>query len=526
MPLATTQTAAWRASLRTAIAILLLGLGVAVLLSLGLSPGSSAGSSAGATPGDDGLSHPAAEPHRPGMLSLPPPALTLTLSVAGAAVALLVGWRRGREAAIAAATLADSILGVDGDLQASPDLSEVAHPTIEVDDELADDDRSLASAEVALVAGAARRALGRAARRLDALARQSREQQTILEAMRSGLLALDPQQRVLRVNRAAAEMLGIDGDRVRGRLVQAVTRQPGLNRFLTEALAGDVAFEGEFVVDRESLPRIVVHAVSEPLRDGTGRPAGLLVSLSDVTTLRRLESLRADFAANVSHELRTPITNIKGYADTLLQVGVGDPAQTARFLEVIRRNAHRLGAIIEDLLALARLEQPMEREELEAVDLPIRELVQTVREDLDLAAQARSMAIVDSIPPELRARVVPSLAQQALANLVHNAITYSPAGGEVRISASANPEGMVEIAVTDRGRGIAPHHLGRIFERFYRIDRARSRDQGGTGLGLAIVKHIALLHGGRVEVESRLGSGSTFKLILPASEPGRTAMAG
>jgi two-component system phosphate regulon sensor histidine kinase PhoR len=517
MPLEPTQTAAWRASLRIALLMLVLGSALAGALALGTWEGSA----------DLSPTHSGPEPAPSRGSPIRPAILTLLLSVGAAALALWVGWRQGRASARLATALADAIAGVDRELDpAASSALLLPTPAIDTEDELAGLAEDQATGEVALILQATRKALDTAGRRLDEYTRQSREQQTILEAMRSGLLALDPEQRVIRVNRAAADMLGVDGERVRGRLVQAVTRQPGLNRFLSDALAGDAATEGEFVVDREGRPRIVVHAVSEPLRDGTGRPTGLLVSLSDVTTLRRLESLRADFAANVSHELRTPITNIKGYADTLLQVGVGDPAQTARFLEVIRRNAHRLGAIIEDLLALARLEQPVEREELEAVDVPIRELVQTVREDLEIAAQAKSMAIVDATPEGLRTRVVPSLAQQALANLVSNAITYSPAGGEVRITASTLADGMVEVAVTDHGQGIAPHHLGRIFERFYRIDRARSRDQGGTGLGLAIVKHIALLHGGRVEVESRLGAGSTFKLILPGRDVGQAQMAG
>lgn len=422
-----------------------------------------------------------------------------------------------------ATRIADALSGVDGGSAAPFDASALL-----VEEAMAsgDLDESNLPAELSLVAAAGHRALAEADRRLEDFERQSREQQTILEAMRSGLLALDADQRVLRVNRAAADMLGIDATRVRGRLVQAVTRQPGLNRFLGDAMAANAPTEGEFIVDREGRPRIVVHALSEPLRDAAGRSAGLLVSLSDVTTLRRLESLRADFAANVSHELRTPITNIKGYADTLLQVGVSDPAQTSRFLEVIRRNAHRLGAIIEDLLALARLEQPGEREALEPSDVPVRGLVQAVREDLEIVAQAKAMTIVDDTPEGLRTRVVSSLAHQALANLVSNAITYSPAGGEVRITAAPLDDGMIEISVTDHGQGIAPHHLNRIFERFYRIDRARSRDQGGTGLGLAIVKHIALMHGGRVDVESRLGAGSTFKLILPAAAPAMAEVAG
>lgn len=398
----------------------------------------------------------------------------------------------------------------------------------------------VARREVRRANEAARDAAANAARDRDAtidrLERTTREQQAILESMSSGLLAIDPDQHLLRVNSAAATMLGIDDpDAVRGRLVQAVVRQPGLNRFLAEAIDAEGPTEAEFVIERVGRGgraergepvRLTVQAVSEPLRDAAGHPAGLLVSLSDVTRIRRLESLRVDFAANVSHELRTPITNIKGYVETMLQVGVDDPEQSRRFLEIIRRNAQRLGAIIEDLLALARLEQPGGRETLEAVDAPLRQIVESARLHLEPAAQAKEIAIAVDVPSDLVMHVMPSLVEQAVANLVANAITYSPAGSTVRIVGAARDDGMAELSVIDNGPGIAPHHLPRIFERFYRIDKARSRDHGGTGLGLAIVKHIALAHGGRIDVESKPGAGSTFRLVLPAETVGAAQMAG
>ncbi|MFO0875165.1 MAG: ATP-binding protein [Phycisphaerales bacterium] len=398
----------------------------------------------------------------------------------------------------------------------------------------------VARREVRRANEAARDAAANAARdrdaTLDRLERTTREQQAILESMSSGLLAIDPDQHLLRVNSAAATMLGIDDpDAVRGRLVQAVVRQPGLNRFLAEAIDAEGPTEAEFVIERVGRGgraergepvRLTVQAVSEPLRDAAGHPAGLLVSLSDVTRIRRLESLRVDFAANVSHELRTPITNIKGYVETMLQVGVDDPEQSRRFLEIIRRNAQRLGAIIEDLLALARLEQPGGRETLEAVDAPLRQIVESARLHLEPAAQAKEIAIAVDVPSDLVMHVMPSLVEQAVANLVANAITYSPAGSTVRIVGAARDDGMAELSVIDNGPGIAPHHLPRIFERFYRIDKARSRDHGGTGLGLAIVKHIALAHGGRIDVESKPGAGSTFRLVLPAETVGAAQMAG
>jgi len=376
-------------------------------------------------------------------------------------------------------------------------------------------------AEFEPIARAIDTALDHTRSRLARLENQNEEQQAIFESMSNGLLAIDSDHRLLRVNRAAASILGVDAEKARGRLVQEITRQPGLNRFVREAMTREEPTEGEFEVYREGSSQLVVQARSEPLRDAGDRPAGLLVLLSDITKLRRLESLRADFAANVSHELRTPITNIKGYVDTLLEVGVEDREQTSRFLEIIRRNTRRLGSIIEDLLALSRLEQAGDRETLEPEDAPILPIVESVKANLESAAEAKSISLQILVPPTLEAHVLPSLVEQALANLVANAITYSPPSTVVTIAAAERPkrgedaDAMIEISVQDRGPGIPAHHLSRVFERFYRIDRARSREQGGTGLGLAIVKHIALAHGGRVEVDSRVGAGSTFRLILP-----------
>jgi two-component system phosphate regulon sensor histidine kinase PhoR len=265
-----------------------------------------------------------------------------------------------------------------------------------------------------------------------------------------------------------------------------------------------------------------IRVTNRLLDDSAGRPVGLILVLTDLTHLRRLESVRTDFASNVSHELRTPITNIKGYVETLLEPGGStDPEQTERFLRVISKNADRLDSIVEDMLMLAQLERPDARESLAVDHTRVAPIIDSVVSALGPEAEAKRITLEQEGSGDLCAMVNHPLVEQALTNLVANAIRYSPQGTKVIIRASRSNGVLtgdhVEIEVRDQGPGIAEEHLNRIFERFYRVDKARSRERGGTGLGLAIVKHIMNLHGGRVEVDSHLGKGSVFRLVLPAS---------
>jgi two-component system phosphate regulon sensor histidine kinase PhoR len=378
---------------------------------------------------------------------------------------------------------------------------------------------------LAPIAGAALRS----ARRLDGERRETLTRIGQLEAIfRSsdrGLLALDRQHRILELNPAAESILGVSAGTARGRLVEEVARQPELNSFLVRALAADAESNGEAAfAARSGGPPATVRLLARPLRDRDGRGVGLLVSLEDITRLKRLEDLRTDFVANVSHELRTPITAIKGYVETLLEVEDGDPATGRRFLETIRRNTARLANLVEDLLRLASLDAteagPGEdpRGPLEFEPVPVDELVAAVLEQVGPVAEARRVELRTDLAPDLQARVNRVLAEQALFNLVSNAIRYGGEGKPVDITARREGE-QVTLAVRDRGPGIAPKHLPRIFERFYRVDKARARSDGGTGLGLAIVKHIAAVHGGGVEASSTLGAGSEFRIRFPAAPP-------
>ena len=228
-----------------------------------------------------------------------------------------------------------------------------------------------------------------------------------------------------------------------------------------------------------------------------------------------MEKVRRDFIANVSHELRTPITSINGFVETLLDGAVDDPDNAKRFLRIVKTQSQRLTNIIVDLLTLARLEDENTQESLILREEDLSTLLEEVRESCEPHAEQQQIAITTNCSPGLTAVIDRSLVVQAMNNLVENAIKYSGVGKQIVIAASADESNFVYLSVTDHGIGIAPQHLHRLFERFYRVDRARSRDLGGTGLGLAIVKHIAQVHSGSVEVESEIGKGSCFTIRLP-----------
>jgi two-component system phosphate regulon sensor histidine kinase PhoR len=246
---------------------------------------------------------------------------------------------------------------------------------------------------------------------------------------------------------------------------------------------------------------------AEPLPEG-----GVVTVLHDISEIERVEKTRRDFIANVSHELRTPLTSIRGYAETLLDssdIGNGDVRE---FLQVIRRNAERMGRLTEDLLVLARVESGEEK--LDARPHPAQQLVSEAASSMQEAAKAADVEISVGTIPEAEVLADSYAIHQVFANLISNALRYAEGGKKVLIGAEEHP-GSVEFYVQDFGPGIASEHLPRIFERFYRVDKARSRESGGTGLGLAIVKHIVLNHGGTVRVESSVGHGSTFFFSLP-----------
>ena len=348
------------------------------------------------------------------------------------------------------------------------------------------------------------------------IGRQDTEQKAVLDSMIEGVLAIDARQRVVGINRAAADLLRLDPETVAGRSMQDVVRNPDLRRFALRAIDCQTPVEDDIVLPGPRDRTIRVRGTA--LRDLSGE-GGAVIVLNDVTDLKRLENVRRDFVANVSHELKTPVASIKGFVETLLDGAADDPTDRRRFLDIIARQADRLEAIIEDLLALSRIEQsegagtlPLERTNVAAL------LAEAAGDCLPRATE-RSIRLELECDAGLEATVNAPLVEQAVINLVDNAIKACEPDDTIRIAArrKADTEGrsQLEISVQDEGCGIEPEHLPRLFERFYRVDKGRSRMQGGTGLGLSIVKHIVQAHGGAVHVESTPGAGSTFTLTLP-----------
>lgn len=338
------------------------------------------------------------------------------------------------------------------------------------------------------------------------------EMRSLLGAIDKGLLSLDAHLRIRSANPVAERLLGLPASSYRGRLLAEVIRQSELLRFVERAASGDGATTTEIAITGGSVDSLLVAA--EPLRGPGGQLSGVFVAFDDMTRVRRLEQLRTDFAANVSHELRTPITNIKGYLETLFEIGYDDPAQVSKFLEIVQRNANRLGALVEDVLLLAFLERPGAERQVSFVRAQVSEVVRDAVSQLEGAAAAKSMALEIEIDPSLTMLVDGALVSQAMLNLISNAIKYAPANTSIRVSAALQ-DGSISLCVADAGPGIDAMHIPRLFERFYRIESDRSRELGGTGLGLSIVKHIALLHGGRVDVHCPSDGGTVFTLVLP-----------
>ena len=390
----------------------------------------------------------------------------------------------------------------------------------------------------------------REAGRSERLERRAAELEATLGSMAEGVVVVDLEGRIRELNPAAAELLHLDAVRATGQAFTQCVRNAALQRLLDSALglldaegeqnpqepadtenalSADVQLRpGDATPNSERHLRVEAAAVIDP----RGGRRGAVLVLHDLTRLRRLESVRQDFVANVSHELRTPVSAVKAAVEALRSVPPPTEDQRERFTGIIARQADRQEAIITDLLSLTQLDAS-------ATPLPLQPAavgprVAAAVESCTANAQAQRIALVVDVEPGLHAHVVPARLEQALVNLIDNAVKYSPEGTRVTLTArrvaptgegsisgsdarAGEPAPEVQITVRDQGRGIESHHLPRLFERFYRTDRARSRQLGGTGLGLSIVKNVAEQAGGRVSVESTLGRGSSFSLHLPAA---------
>jgi two-component system phosphate regulon sensor histidine kinase PhoR len=339
------------------------------------------------------------------------------------------------------------------------------------------------------------------------------QQQVLFNSMIEGLLLLDRSQKIYLANRAFKNLFGLKLE-LRGKTILEALRLHEL-----EELVQRVQAEGQVYDYEVKLPDLTerwLRVNAAVISNSSGEREGIILVFHDLTRLKQLERTREEFVANVSHELRTPLSLIKGYVETLLDGARNNPEVAERFLRIIERNTNRLDLLIQDLLTISALESGRMRLNLQLVDL--RAVTEKVLGDLLSRAANKNVTLANELP-ELPLHADANRLDQVLANLVDNAIKYGRTNGKVTVGGRKMEDDRVEIFVQDDGPGIPAEALDRVFERFYRVDKARSRDQGGTGLGLSIVKHIVQAHGGEVWAKSELGKGAAFFFTLPANQP-------
>ncbi len=351
----------------------------------------------------------------------------------------------------------------------------------------------------------------------NALARQREEiagqfeasQQALFNSMIEGILLLDRSGRIEMVNESLRKYFDVTTD-IRGQTIMEAFRWHELAALAARLQRDKKISDSELEIHRARRRFFQVNAAIVADRDGVEQ--GQLLVFHEVTRLKELESVQTEFVGNVSHELRTPLSLIKGFTETLLDGALNDPQQAGRFLQKIDKHSDRLLFLIEDLLAISRLESGQVALNVQQVDL--HDLAQRVLDDLAARATGRKTTLENLIPADMTVWADADRLQQVLFNLADNAIKYGKSEGRVTISANAVGNDKMEVVVADDGAGIPPDSIGRVFERFYRVDRARARDSGGTGLGLAIVKHIVQAHGGEAWVKSELQKGSQFHFTI------------
>jgi two-component system phosphate regulon sensor histidine kinase PhoR len=351
--------------------------------------------------------------------------------------------------------------------------------------------------------------------RMDEINRQRGKTEAVLSSMREGVIATDMEQQVISINQTASSMFNIPMETVFGRSILEVIRNHEFKEFMDRSLSAGESVESDILYHHDG--EHILNVQCTPLLDSHQKRMGGLLVISDVTQLRRLENMRRDFAASVSHEIKTPLTAIKGFVETLVTGGPDGGEETQRFLTIIDKHVNRLTAIIDDLMQLSRIERDLEVQQIGLEICRIEDVLNTAVGICSEGIREKEIDVHLSCEAALSGRFDATLLEQAAVNLLDNAIKYSPAKSALTIEA-LRVDQEIRICFRDQGMGIAQKHLPRLFERFYRVDKARSRKLGGTGLGLAIVKHIAQAHGGTVTVESELEKGSSFTLHLPVKQ--------
>ena len=348
--------------------------------------------------------------------------------------------------------------------------------------------------------------------RIKTAIKQRNELEAVLSSMEEGVIAVDLDEIIISINQSAASMFKSRSSDLEQRSIQEVIRNSELQKIIKKAISSGEHSEGDVVLFQDE--EIILNVQTTSLLDEGEDFIGILVVLNDVTRLRRLENMRKEFVSNVSHEIKTPLTAIKGFVETLSQGAMENPDEAKRFLNIIEKHVNRLVSIIEDLMHLSVIEQRDKSEGIKLEKGHIRSVIKTAIQVCQAKAESKKIKVNLICHEDISTKIDTQLLEQAAVNLLDNAIKYSEKGGLVQIEVITT-DTEVCISFKDHGIGIPKEHLPRLFERFYRVDKARSRKLGGTGLGLAIVKHIIQTHGGYVTVESNPGEGSNFVIHLP-----------
>lgn len=366
--------------------------------------------------------------------------------------------------------------------------------------------------EIASVAGALNQMAVQLKERVKTVTEQRNQLEAVLSSMEEGVLAIGPDGKVILLNDAAIQLLRIYQKDIIGKSLEEIVRHTDLLELYQKSLETERFLEGDLIVRDKDLRYLKAHATY--LMNERQEKVGVLIVLHDVTKIKRLENLRKDFVANVSHELKTPLTSIKGFVENILEGEIQDVEQNRYFLEIILKQTDRLNEIIEDLLRLSKIERDAD---LDAISFDLYSLDAILKSAIEISEAKwtdRKPNIKLIGESQIMARLNPRLFEQAIINLIDNAVKYCDPGTLIKIKAYEKARHIV-VEVNDQGCGIDAEHLPRLFERFYRVDKARSRDLGGSGLGLAIVKHIIQAHGGSIHVQSVKNQGSTFVISLP-----------
>ena len=341
---------------------------------------------------------------------------------------------------------------------------------------------------------------------------RSMELEAVHTSMLEGVIAIDKDERIITINDAAAKIFDFPASQLKARYILEVARNFEFQEFIQRALATHEPVEDDILITRDD--KLILNIHSTALYDTGERRIGTLIIFHDITRMRRLERMHKDFAANVSHELKTPLTAIKGFIETLQEMpSTNDTKERERFLKIIDKNVSRMIDLINDLLALSKLER-LQGTNIQLEKQDMITLIQGAVNTCHAGILAKNIMVTIDCPNDLRAMVDPILLEQAIINLVDNAVKYSGKKSPIAITVSAKDH-FIDIVIKDKGCGIDKEHLSKIFNRFYRVDKARSRYEGGTGLGLAIVKHIIHYHHGKINVKSMKGQGSSFKVSIP-----------